>query len=94
MTNFTLHTGRKIPAIAFGTGTSYFNRSNDVIEGIVKAFDAGFRYIDTAIAYGTEEGVGKAVKKLVEVKFISKQKQYLLTKATRPAKSQRPARPV
>ena len=68
MTNFTLHTGRKIPAIAFGTGTSYFNRSNDVIEGIVKAFDAGFRYIDTAIAYGTEEGVGKAVKKLIEVK--------------------------
>ena len=67
MTNFTLHTGRKIPAIAFGTGTSYFNRSNDVIEGIVKAFDAGFRYIDTAIAYGTEEGVGKAVKKLIEV---------------------------
>ena len=68
--NFTLHTGRKIPAIAFGTGTSYFNRSNDVIEGIVKAFDAGFRYIDTAIAYGTEEGVGKAVKKLIEVIYI------------------------
>jgi diketogulonate reductase-like aldo/keto reductase len=72
MTNFTLHTGRKIPAIAFGTGTSYFNRSDDVIEGIIKAFDAGFRYIDTAIAYGTEEGVGKAVKKLIEVYLFHK----------------------
>jgi diketogulonate reductase-like aldo/keto reductase len=72
MTNFTLHTGRKIPAIAFGTGTSYFNRSDDVIEGIIKAFEAGFRYIDTAIAYGTEEGVGKAVKKLIEVYLFHK----------------------
>ena len=57
--NFTFHTGRILPAIAFGTGTSYFERNNDVTEGILKAFGAGFRYIDTAIAYQTEEGVGK-----------------------------------
>ena len=59
--NFTFHTGRILPAIAFGTGTSYFERNNDVTEGIVKAFGAGFRYIDTAIAYQTEEGVGKSI---------------------------------
>ena len=63
--NFTFHTGRILPAIAFGTGTSYFERNNDVTEGILKAFGAGFRYIDTAIAYQTEEGVGNAVKKLI-----------------------------
>ena len=57
--NFTFHTGRILPAIAFGTGTSYFERNNDVTEGILKAFGAGFRYIDTAIVYQTEEGVGK-----------------------------------
>ena len=60
--NFTFHTGRILPAIAFGTGTSYFERNNDVTEGIVKAFGAGFRYIDTAIAYQTEEGVGKSIR--------------------------------
>ena len=65
--NFTFHTGRKVPAIAFGTGTSYFERSNDVTEGIIKAFTAGFRYIDTAIAYQTEEGVGNAIKTLIKV---------------------------
>ena len=65
--NFTFHTGRIVPAIAFGTGTSYFERNNDVQEGILKAFEAGFRYVDTAIAYSTEEGVGKAVKTLIEV---------------------------
>ena len=63
--NFTFHTGRILPAIAFGTATSYFERNNDVTEGIIKAFGAGFRYIDTAIAYQTEEGVGNAVKKLI-----------------------------
>ena len=57
--NFPFHTGRILPAIAFGTGTSYFERNNDVTEGILKAFGAGFRYIDTAIVYQTEEGVGK-----------------------------------
>ena len=66
ITNFTFHTGRILPAIAFGTGTSYFERNNDVTEGIIKAFGAGFRYIDTAIAYQTEEGVGNAVKKLIK----------------------------
>ena len=46
---FELHTGRKIPSIAFGTGTTYFHRNQEVAEGILKAFDNGFRYIDTAI---------------------------------------------
>ena len=70
--NFTFHTGRILPAIAFGTGTSYFERNNDVTEGIIKAFGAGFRYIDTAIAYQTEEGVGNAVKKLIKALQSSK----------------------
>ena len=69
--NFTFHTGRIVPAIAFGTGTSYFERNNDVQEGILKAFEAGFRYIDTAIAYSTEEGVGKAVRILIEVILLT-----------------------
>ena len=63
--HFTLHTGRKIPVLAFGTGTTYFERNDDVTEGILKAFKVGFRYIDTAIMYQTEEGVGNAIKKLI-----------------------------
>merc|ERR1712241_1014812 len=74
------HTGRKVPAIAFGTGTSYFERSNDVTEGIIKAFTAGFRYIDTAIAYGTEEGVGKAIKILIEEKGFKREEIFIATK--------------
>ena len=32
-----LNDGRWIPTISFGTGTSYFNRIDDVCEGLVKA---------------------------------------------------------
>jgi hypothetical protein len=33
-----LNTGRSIPAISFGTGTSFFNRSDDVASVISDAF--------------------------------------------------------
>ena len=79
---FELRTGRKIPSIAFGTGTTYFHRNEEVAEGIIKAFDHGFRYIDTAIAYGTEEGVGKAVKTLIQEKGYKREDIYVATKVT------------
>ena len=78
--NFTLHTGRIIPAIAFGTGTSYFERNDDVTEGIIKAFEAGFRYIDTAIMYQTEQGVGNAVKTLIKDRGFKREEFFITTK--------------
>ena len=77
---FTLSSGRKIPCIAFGTGTSYFERNDDVCDGILKAFDAGFRYIDTAIMYQTEAGVGKAVKRLINEKGFKREDFFVATK--------------
>ena len=77
---FTLRTGRKIPAIAFGTGTSYFNRNSDVADGIVKAFDVGYRHIDTAIMYDTEEGVGEAVRRLIKAKNYRREDIFVTTK--------------
>jgi len=59
-----LNTGRSIPAISFGTGTSFFNRSDDVASVISDAFKAGFRSFDTATIYGTEIGLGKGLKEL------------------------------
>ena len=84
--DFTLHgiSKSKIPAVAFGSGTTYFHRSQDVTQGIIKvtddisypikkhektpflqAFEAGYRHIDTAIFYNTEDGVGQALKTLL-----------------------------
>jgi diketogulonate reductase-like aldo/keto reductase len=77
--DFTLHSGRKMPGIAFGTGTSYFERNQDVTEGILKAFHRGFRHIDTAIMYDTENGVGEAVKRLI-LNGNKRQDIYVTTK--------------
>ena len=78
--DFTLHSGRKIPAIAFGTGTTYFHRNKDVTEGILKAFDNGYRLFDTAQIYKTEEGVGEALEILFKEKGVKRNEVYVTTK--------------
>ncbi|KAF7305690.1 Aldo-ket-red domain-containing protein [Mycena chlorophos] len=47
-----LSDGRKIPAIAFGTGSIY--KWTDVTHYVQQALEAGFSHIDTAQAYETE----------------------------------------
>ena len=40
--------GDIIPILGFGTGTEYFERPDAVVDGIILAFKAGYRLIDTA----------------------------------------------
>jgi len=54
-----LNDGKKIPAIAFGTGSIY--KRTDVTELVHQALDAGFWHIDTAQGYETEVYVGKVI---------------------------------
>ncbi|KAF8181192.1 Aldo/keto reductase, partial [Mycena galopus ATCC 62051] len=49
---FPLNDGKKIPAIAFGTGSIY--KRVDVTQYVQQALDAGFSHIDTAQYYETE----------------------------------------
>ena len=54
----TLNNGVQIPQLGFGV----FQVSNtDIVPSVQKALEVGYRHIDTAAAYGNEEGVGKAV---------------------------------
>ena len=43
-----LRNGDIIPTLGFGTGTEYFERPDAVVDGIILAFKAGYRLIDTA----------------------------------------------
>ena len=62
---FSLHSGRNIPAIGFGLGTTYRDRSKqDLVSGILKAYDKGYRLFDTAIVYNTEQFLGRALNTL------------------------------
>ena len=65
-TRFKLNDGGWIPSIAFGTGTTYFDRPDDVSNGLVTAVKNGYKLIDTAVMYGTEVGVGQGLCTLME----------------------------
>ena len=55
----TLNNGAVMPQ--FGIGT--YNQTNDqAYAGVLYALQHGYRHIDTAHAYGDEEGVGRAIK--------------------------------
>ncbi|KAJ5684687.1 uncharacterized protein N7477_001032 [Penicillium maclennaniae] len=58
-TKFKLNTGAEIPAIGFGTWQDAESQEAAVGEAI----KAGYRHIDTARVYLTEEAVGKAIAK-------------------------------
>ena len=47
---------------------------------ILKAYNAGFRYFDTAIVYGTETGVGNAVSKLLSENGVDRSEIFVATK--------------
>jgi diketogulonate reductase-like aldo/keto reductase len=53
-----LNNGVDIPQVGFGV---FQVPPDEVIEPVRTAIEAGYRLIDTAAAYGNEEGVGKAI---------------------------------
>ncbi|KAI9732459.1 MAG: hypothetical protein M1818_007497 [Claussenomyces sp. TS43310] len=56
---YTLNTGSKIPAIGLGTWQS---PPGQVEKAVEYALRAGYRHIDTALAYENEAEVGKGIK--------------------------------
>ncbi|EMR68537.1 hypothetical protein MGN70_014632 [Eutypa lata] len=56
---YTLPSGDKIPAIGLGTWQS---GKNEVSEAVKHALSVGYRYIDTALAYGNEDEVGNGIR--------------------------------
>lgn len=77
---FELSNGLKIPKVGLGTWLI----DNDKVEEVVGcALEAGYRHIDTAQAYGNEEGVGKAIRK----SNIARQDLFITSKIAAEAKT-------
>ncbi|WP_251546522.1 aldo/keto reductase [Limosilactobacillus caecicola] len=57
---FKLNDGNEIPS--FGFGTFQIPADGSTYEAVKKALAAGYRHIDTAVAYFNEQEVGKAIK--------------------------------
>ena len=56
---YTLNTGAKMPVVGLGTWQS---KPNEVRHAVRDALKAGYRHIDTALAYGNENEVGQGIK--------------------------------
>jgi diketogulonate reductase-like aldo/keto reductase len=54
----TLNNGAQIPQLGLGV---YLVTGDDVEPAVRTALEVGYRHIDTAAAYGNEEGVGRAI---------------------------------
>lgn len=57
--NFTLPNGVAIPKLGLGT---WLVDNADVTKAVQDAIDIGYRHIDTAQAYGNEQGVGEGLR--------------------------------
>lgn len=68
-----LNTGASIPQVALGTWES---APDDVYDAVKIALDAGYRHIDTAMIYGNEEAVGRALQD----SKVPRQEIFLTTK--------------
>jgi len=56
----TLNNGVTLPSIGFGV---YQTPPEETSQAVQSAFEAGYRHVDTAAAYGNERGVGEALRR-------------------------------
>ena len=82
---FILSNGVKVPALAYGT---WLIKNKDAANCVKMAIEAGYRHIDTAQAYGNEEGVGKGIKE----SGIKREDIFITTKVKAEIKSYKRAK--
>lgn len=75
-----LNNGVEIPVLGLGT---WMIDNNTVCDVVANAIKLGYRHIDTAEAYGNEEGVGRGIKK----SGIKREEIFLQTKLHAEAKT-------
>lgn len=74
----TLHNGIKMPW--FGLGVFKVSEGAEVIDAVSTAIAIGYRSIDTAAAYGNEEGVGQGVREGLKRAGISREELFITSK--------------
>jgi len=78
--HFELNGGGSLPTIAFGTGTTFYDRGDEVADMVVKGVRSGYRLLDTAQQYKTEKGVGEGIKRAIEEGLVERKDLFVTTK--------------
>lgn len=73
----TLNENTRMPMIGFGT---YLINDNDVQSIVLEALHTGYRHIDTAEAYGNEQGVGVAIRTGMHELGFTREAVFVTTK--------------
>lgn len=74
---YKLNNGQRIPKVALGT----WQVSDDEAEAVVEAsIAAGYRHIDTAIAYGNEAGVGRGIRAAMDSLGLHRESIFVTSK--------------
>lgn len=92
--HLVMHTGRKLPRVAFGTGTQWFNTKDGsssskeaqlrLSDALHTALDAGIYHIDEAQMYGTEELTGPALEAwMVKHPEVKREELFITSKVWR-----------
>ena len=77
MNYITLNNGEKMPQLGFGV---YQIPNEETEEAVYQAIVAGYRLIDTAIAYGNEAEVGAGVARAIAEGLVSREDLFITTK--------------
>src|SRR5918999_5346699 len=67
-----LYTGNRMPILGLGT----WQLTNDTADTVAYALELGYRLIDTSSDYGTQPGIGEAIKR----SNIARENIYVITK--------------
>ncbi|PAV71013.1 hypothetical protein WR25_19950 isoform B [Diploscapter pachys] len=72
-----LNSGHEMPILGLGT---YLTKSQQMDEVLPEAIKTGYKLIDTAFAYGNQEGIGMTIGKLIEEGKIKRDNLFIETK--------------
>lgn len=74
-----LNSGQKMPVIGLGTAAIPPPPHETLTSIFIDAFEVGYRHFDTASLYGSEEPLGKAVAKALELGLIKTRNEVFIT---------------
>ncbi|KAM7534473.1 hypothetical protein Aperf_G00000116930 [Anoplocephala perfoliata] len=72
-----LNNGYNIPQFGFGT---FAASKEEVVDAVKAAFDAGYRHVDCAAAYGNEKEVGQAIAESMKKHGLKREDVFVTSK--------------